>query len=65
MGWLTDFLNHPPPALLIWLPLLFFGTIVYLLWRTLQLMPRIRPTSLQPHSKSSIGWADVAGLEEV
>jgi cell division protease FtsH len=65
MGWLTDFLNHPPPALLIWLPLLFFGTIVYLLWRTLQLMPRIRPTSLQPHSKSSIGWADVAGLEEL
>jgi cell division protease FtsH len=65
MGGVTNFLNHPPQGLLIWLPLLFFGTIVYLLWRTLQLMPRIRPTSLRPNAKTLIGWSDVAGLEEL
>src|SRR5712691_10399063 len=48
-----------------WLPIIFFGLIVYFLWRTLSLMPRVRPQAIQPHSKSSISFADVAGLEEV
>src|SRR5712691_6145831 len=48
-----------------WLPIIFFGRIVYFLWRTLSLMPRVRPQAIQPHSKSSISFADVAGLEEV
>src|SRR6266852_7940218 len=48
-----------------WLPIIFFGLIVYFLWKTLSLMPRVRPQAIQPHSKSSISFADVAGLEEV
>src|SRR5712692_1272149 len=48
-----------------WLPIVFFGLIVYFLWKTLSLMPRVRPQAIQPHSKSSISFADVAGLEEV
>src|SRR6266852_3007375 len=48
-----------------WLPIIFFGMIVYFLWKTLSLMPRVRPQAIQPHSKSSISFADVAGLEEV
>src|SRR6202795_330582 len=51
--------------MLTWLPIAFFGAIVYLLWRTLALMPRVRPQAIEPHSKSSITFADVAGLEEV
>jgi len=49
---------------LTWLPLVFFGLIVYLLWRTLQLMPRIKPTQVDADSKSSVVWDDVAGLHE-
>jgi cell division protease FtsH len=49
---------------LTWLPILFFGLIVYLLWRTLQLMPRVKPNLVQPHSRTSVRWDEVAGLEE-
>src|SRR5205823_9865779 len=51
-------------AALTWLPLLFFGLICYLLWRTMQLMPRVKPTHVEPSSRSSVIWNDVAGLEE-
>src|SRR5437660_4965674 len=59
------FFHHLPGLALTWLPIAFFGAIVYLLWRTLALMPRVRPQAIEPHSKSSISFADVAGLEEV
>src|ERR671930_480141 len=51
-------------SLLTWLPLVFFGLIVYLLWRTLQVMPRVKPKLVLPNSKSSVRWEEVAGLEE-
>jgi len=50
-----------------WLPLLFFLcmlAIVYLLWRTLQVMPRVKPTHLEAGSHGSGSLADVAGVEE-
>jgi cell division protease FtsH len=49
---------------LIWLPLLMVGMIVYLLWRTLQVMPRVQPKHAKTTSKSSVTWDEVAGLEE-
>jgi cell division protease FtsH len=49
---------------LIWLPLLMFGLIIYLLWRTLQVMPRVKPKHVHTTSKSSVTWDEVAGLEE-
>jgi cell division protease FtsH len=49
---------------LIWLPLLMVGLICYLLWRTLQVMPRIQTKSTQPTSESSVSWDEVAGLDE-
>src|ERR687886_384387 len=51
-------------AALTWLPLVFFGLICYLLWRTVQMMPRVKPAQLRPDSSSSVGWGDVAGAEE-
>ena len=51
-------------SLLLWLPILFFALIVYFLWRTMSLMPRVKPQSIEPHSSSSVRWEDVAGLEE-
>jgi cell division protease FtsH len=50
-----------------WLPLMFFLVmlfIVYLLWRTVQLMPRVKPAQIEPNSASSVTFEDVAGLEE-
>jgi cell division protease FtsH len=61
---LFDFLDAMPGFALTWLPLLFFGLIVYLLWRTLALMPRVKPTQVEPSSKSSVTWADIAGVDE-
>src|SRR5919201_87453 len=49
---------------LTWLPVLFFGLICYLHWRTVQLMPRVKPAQLQPDSQTPVAWGDVAGAEE-
>src|SRR5690348_1471497 len=52
---------------LTWLPVLFFllmCSIVYLLWKTVKLMPRVKPTEITPGSASSVTWDDVAGLDE-
>ncbi|MFN2471399.1 MAG: ATP-dependent metallopeptidase FtsH/Yme1/Tma family protein [Gaiellaceae bacterium] len=58
------FLSDLPGFLLTWLPLIFFGLIVYLLWRTLQMMPRVKPKNIEPNSSTSVTWTDVAGVEE-
>jgi cell division protease FtsH len=50
-----------------WLPLLFFlcmAAVVYLLWRTLQMMPRVKPTNTEVSTRQSISLADVAGVTE-
>src|SRR6266545_3319701 len=65
LGGVGHFFSDPPNSHLIWLPLLFFGAIVYLLWRTISLMPRVRPAPIEAQSRSAVGWGDVAGLEEV
>ena len=62
---LADLWNRISNDALTWLPLLFFGLIIYLLWRTLQLMPRVKPTEVQAGSRASVTWKDVAGAEEV
>jgi cell division protease FtsH len=52
---------------LTWLPVLFFMlmcAIVFLLWKTVRLMPRVKPTEITPGSASSVTWDDVAGLDE-
>ena len=52
---------------LTWLPVMFFAlmcVVVYLLWRTLKVMPRVKPTEISPGSSSAVSWADVAGLDE-
>ena len=50
-----------------WLPVMFFLlllAVVFLLWRTVKLMPRVKPTEITPGSSSSVTWAEVAGLDE-
>jgi cell division protease FtsH len=60
--------QHAADFVTTWLPLAFFGILVitaWLLWRTVGMMPRIRPTHLDAGSKSQVTWSDVAGVEEV
>jgi cell division protease FtsH len=61
---IVDILAALGEIALTWLPLLFFGLICYLLWRSLALMPRVKPTEVEPDSKSSISWDDIAGVDE-
>jgi len=52
---------------LTWLPIMFFAlmcVVVLLLWRTVKMMPRVKPTEITPGSASSVTWAEVAGLDE-
>ncbi|HKP17829.1 MAG TPA: ATP-dependent zinc metalloprotease FtsH [Gaiellaceae bacterium] len=51
-------------GVLTWLPLVFFALIVAILWRTIQLMPRVKPNLVEPNSKGSVTFGDVAGVED-
>jgi cell division protease FtsH len=51
-----------------WLPLAFFLLILvmaWLLWKTVGMMPSVKPADLSHGAKSQTTWADVAGVEEV
>src|SRR6516164_9353044 len=53
---------------LTWLPVMFFLLmcfVAYLLWRTVKIMPRVKPVEITPGSSSAVTWDEVAGLEEV
>src|SRR5689334_5326433 len=63
-----DWFNKAADFATTWLPLAFFGILVltaYLLWKTIGMMPRVRPQHTDSGSKSSVSWDDVAGVEEV
>jgi cell division protease FtsH len=59
-----DFLSYLKDTAFEWLPLIFLGLLVYLIWRTLAFMPRVKPTEVEPSSKSSVRWDDIAGVDE-
>src|SRR3954447_612885 len=48
----------------IWVPILLMAFLVFLVWRTLKLMPRTKPQQITPRSASSVTWEDIAGVEE-
>src|SRR5947199_1180326 len=52
----------------MWLPLAFFAILVltaWLLWKTVGMMPRVRPSTIDNRSRSHVTWSDVAGVDEV
>jgi cell division protease FtsH len=59
-----DFLSGIPEFVLIWFPVFFLGILVWLMWRVVGMMPRVKPNLVEPESKSSVKWGDVAGVEE-
>ena len=51
-----------------WLPLAFFAILAltaWLLWKTVGMMPRVKPQHQSSKAKSGTTWDDVAGVEEV
>jgi len=67
MGPLASLSSSMQNFALTWLPVAFFlllMVVVYLLWRTTKLMPRVKPQGITPGSSSSVTWAEVAGLDE-
>jgi cell division protease FtsH len=63
-----DWFHNAADFATTWLPLAFFAILIltaWLLWKTVGMMPRTRPTHLDSRSKSAVTWNDVAGVEEV
>jgi len=50
--------------LLTWMPIILMGALVYLIWRSLKMMPRTKPQQVKPESSGGVGWDDVAGCDE-
>jgi cell division protease FtsH len=50
-----------------WQPVLmivFFSALLFVLWRTLKVMPRIKPQQIKPASDQSVSFDDIAGVDE-
>jgi cell division protease FtsH len=61
---LSSLMHDIGQGALTWLPIFFFGLIVVILFRTIQLMPRVKPNLVEPNSKTSVTFSDVAGVED-
>jgi cell division protease FtsH len=44
--------------------ILFFTAIIFILWRTLKVMPKVKPQQIRPSSKQAVSFADIAGVDE-
>jgi cell division protease FtsH len=44
--------------------ILFFGALIYLMWRTLKVMPKVKPQQIKPASNQSVSFADIAGVDD-
>jgi cell division protease FtsH len=44
--------------------ILFFTVLIFVMWRTLKVMPRVKPQQIKPASDQSVSFADIAGVDE-
>jgi cell division protease FtsH len=44
--------------------IVFFCALIFLMWRTLKVMPRIKPQQIKPASDQSVSFDDIAGVDE-
>jgi cell division protease FtsH len=44
--------------------IVFFAVIILVLWRTLKVMPRIKPQQIKPSSDQSVSFEDIAGVDD-
>jgi cell division protease FtsH len=57
---IRDFANNWQAVFAI----LFMSALVFVLWRTLKLMPQTKPVELKPEANLEVGWEDIAGVDE-
>jgi cell division protease FtsH len=57
---IRDFANNWQAVFAI----LFMAALVFVLWRTLKLMPQTKPVELKPEANLEVGWEDIAGVDE-
>jgi cell division protease FtsH len=44
--------------------ILFFLALIFMMWRMLKVMPRVKPQRIKPSSDQSVTFADIAGVDE-
>jgi cell division protease FtsH len=44
--------------------IVFFAALIFVMWRTLKVMPRVKPQQIKPSSEESVSFADIAGVDE-
>jgi cell division protease FtsH len=44
--------------------IVFMLALIFVLWRTLRLMPQTKPVELKPEANLEVGWEDIAGVDE-
>ena len=44
--------------------LIFMSVMMYVFIRMLRLMPKTKPVQIKPETKSSVGWDDIAGVDD-
>ncbi|HVP03861.1 MAG TPA: AAA family ATPase [Solirubrobacteraceae bacterium] len=44
--------------------LIFMGALLFVLWKSLKLMPRTKPMQIKPQANLEVGWDDIAGADE-
>ncbi|MHB8533380.1 MAG: ATP-dependent metallopeptidase FtsH/Yme1/Tma family protein, partial [Solirubrobacteraceae bacterium] len=44
--------------------ILFFSVLIFIMWRLLKTMPRTKPQRIKPAAKASVGFDDIAGVDE-
>ena len=67
MGALHEFFVQMRLFVIHWWPLLivtFYVALLYLFWRILQVMPRVKPVPVDANENTSIGWDEIAGADE-
>jgi cell division protease FtsH len=57
---IQEFALNWEPVLMI----VFFTVIIFVLWRTLKVMPRIKPQQIKPASNQSVTFNDIAGVDD-
>jgi cell division protease FtsH len=44
--------------------IVFFAALIFLMWRTLKVMPKVKPQQIKPASNQSVSFEDIAGVDE-
>jgi cell division protease FtsH len=44
--------------------IVFFLCLIFLMWRTLKTMPRVKPQQIKPASGQAVSFSDIAGVDE-